>query len=519
MAPQLKQIKNSFFKKEKKTDSAFNFKAADFSLNQLDAEFSSLYQLFISNKKKWENDRNNEAIQYMAELCDLMIDYYQLDYVRVKLNDLQNKKKEIDSFRNPVSETSKTNVPLTTSSFLGNKLASSFSGLSGSFSSSSQLRSNLSLLNAYRIYWIYCRGLVKQLVPFLQANGFADYLARLNLKEGPQYSPNDFLKMLEKPQQTLYVLSVSIYALRFMINLVTMTKHIIEAQLGNELSSEQVLIQEMEKRGFSMLNDAVWGTVNLLTNYNKQFHISDIAANNATLVFLSFDAALLTAQWLFEARQYKHRVSELEGERNLLTLSSQPAQLAVVQRQLDMLNDEWKSQSAYYAVNILAASFIVAGFGASLVLSGGLGLAVLSMVGNALYATADEYKNYAKSTIAIQRETVNGVIEDNEEHRSLMKQLTNQSSQAYTEFWKRLAYNTAGPAFVITTAAFSWPLALLVTAAYMTYQIDNTYKKSASDGKQPDANGIYRLFDKSSKALPSEPVVTDNMSKAISAVN
>ena len=94
MAPQLKKIKNNFFKKEKKTDSSFNFKTDDFSLNELDAEFSSLYQLFISNKKKWENDRNNDAVEYMAELCDLMIAYYQIYYVREKLDDLQSKKKE-----------------------------------------------------------------------------------------------------------------------------------------------------------------------------------------------------------------------------------------------------------------------------------------------------------------------------------------------------------------------------------------------------------------------------------------
>ena len=250
-------------------------------------------------------------------------------------------------------------------------------------------------MNSYRIYWIYCRGLVKEMVAFLQTNGFADYLNRLNIKEGPHYNPNDFLKILEKPQPVLYVLSVGIYALRFMIDLVTMTRYIVEAQLGNELSSEQVFIQEMEKRGFSMLNDAVWGTVNLLTNYNKQFHISNNATNNATLVFLAFDAALLTAQWLFEARKYKHRLSELVEERALLTLPAQSTQLTVVQRQIDMLNDEWEAQSAYYAANILAASLIVAGFGASLVLSGGLGLAVLSMLGNGLYVTADEYKNRA----------------------------------------------------------------------------------------------------------------------------
>ncbi|HHF7346629.1 TPA: hypothetical protein ACPSKB_003296 [Legionella feeleii] len=514
MAPQLKQIKNSFFKKEKKTDSAFNFKADDFSLNELDAEFSSLYQLFISNKKKWENDRNNDVVEYMAELCDLMIAYYQVYYVREKLDDLQSKQKEIDSFRNPNSNTGKTNVPPTKSSFIGNKLADALYGLGGS---SSQLRGNLSFVNSYRIYWIYCRGLVKEMVAFLQANGFADYLNQLNIKEGPHYSPNDFLKMLEKPQPVLYVLSVGIYALRFMIDLVSMTRYIVEAKLGNELSSEQVFIQEMEKRGFSMLNDAVWGTVNLLTNYNKQFHISDTAANNATLVFLAFDAALLTAQWLFDARKYKHRLSELTQERGLLTLPSQSTQLSVVQRQIDMLNDEWEAQSAFYGVNILAASFIVVGFGASLILSGGLGLAFLSMVGNGLYATADEYKNYAKSTIAIQRERANGALEDNDEHRSLMKQLTNQSGQAYSEFWKRLAYNTAGPAFIITTAAFSWPLALLVTAAYMTY--NNTYKENPVNEKQSDVNGVYRLFDKSSKTLASDMSVTNDTSMAVSAVN
>ncbi|WP_157737120.1 hypothetical protein [Legionella lansingensis] len=482
----------------------FNFKAEDFNLNQLDSEFSSLYQLFISNKKRWENDRNNDVIYYMETLCDLMISYYKLNYVRAKLEDLQKKKNEIAAFRKADSSKDKANnKPTTVPSFLRSKLASGLSEVSGSFSSSAQLRSNISLLNSYRIYWIYCRGLVKEMVAFLEANGFSDYLTQLNTQMGLDYSASDFLKLLEKPQQTLYVLSVGIYALRFMINLVTMTRHILEAELEDKLSSDQVFTDEMEKRGFSMLNDGVWGTVNLLTNYNKQFNISDVAAANATVVFLVFDAALLMAQWLFESTKYKQRVQELGQQKRSLSPESNPTQYAVVQRQLDILNDEWEAQCAYYAINIMAASLVAIGFGATVFFSGGLSLAVLSMIGNALYATADEYKNYKKSTIAIQREKNNGHIENDDTHLELMSQLTKESSQAYSDFWKRLAYNTAGPAFIITTAAFSWPIALLITVPYVVYQVNSAYKKSVSETNQADTHGIYRLFDKP-KSLSSD---------------
>ncbi|WP_412754227.1 hypothetical protein [Legionella donaldsonii] len=495
----LNQLKDSFFNKKPKVSEAFDFKAADFNLNQLDAEFSSLYQLFLSNKKRWEKDRDNDIVCCMEALCDLMILYYQCNYDEATLNDLQKKKAEIVSFKTPSasskSKEGKKAVPL--SSFLRNKVSDTVSDYKASLTDSAKFRDNISNLNNNRIYWIYCHGMINNAIVLLQKSGIPDYLKRVNATFGHHYSMDDFVKALDKPQQVLYVLSVSIYALRFIINLVTVTKRVMDAESGNDLSGKKVLKQELEKSGFSMLNDSVWGTVNLLTNYNKLFHISVAAADKITVAFLVFDVALILASWLFEKAKYNHRIAELE-EQQTTGLPKSVQQLAVINRQIDILNDEWAAQTSYYAFNVIAASAVVAGFGATLIFTGGLSLAylaALSMLGTAMYVSADDYKTYKNSTIAIQRELVNGKLVDDTIHQELLIQLKKESSDAYSNFWKGLFYNTTGPAFFITAAAVSWPVALLMTAAYLFYQIDNSHKESmAENNSVPETPGIYRLI-------------------------
>lgn len=495
---QLTRLKDSFFNKKSSGSEAFDFKDADFNLNQLDAEFSSLYHLFISNKTRWEKERDNETVCCMEALCDLMILYYQCNYDEVTLNDLRKKKAEIDAFKTPSfsskSKDGKKAIPL--SSFLRNKVTDTVSDYKASLSDSAKLRANISSLNNNRIYWIYCHGLINNAIALLQKSRLPDYFKKINATLGHHYNMDDFLKALDKPQQVLYVLSVGIYALRFIINLVTVTKRVMQAESGDTLSGKKVLKQELETCGFSMVNDSAWGTVNLLTNYNKLFHISVAAADKITVAFLVFDVALIIASWLFEKAKYNHRIAELEEQQ--INALSEPQHLAVINRQLDILNDEWAAQTSYYAFNVAAAGAVVAGFGATLIFTGGLSLAylaALSMLGTAMYVSADDYKTYKKSTIAIQRELVNGKQINDTTHKELLSQLKSENSDAHYNFWKGLLYNTAGPAFFITAAAISWPVALVMTAGYLFYQIDNAHKESMAESDSSSKTpGIYRLM-------------------------
>ena len=61
--------KHAFFDKTA-NDVNISFKDYEFNLNQLKTEFSSLFQLFVSNKERLTN--KSELVAYLAAVCDLM---------------------------------------------------------------------------------------------------------------------------------------------------------------------------------------------------------------------------------------------------------------------------------------------------------------------------------------------------------------------------------------------------------------------------------------------------------------
>lgn len=222
-----------------------------------------------------------------------------------------------------------------------------------------------------------------------------------------------------------------------------MTKHIVQFSINEELSSKKVLKQEMEKRGFTMASD--------LQELHAQY-------KDATV---------------FEK--------------------------AIIQRQIDFLNDEWQAQCTYFAINILGANVIAVSFAISMLCTGPLalaGLAFFSLLGNALYNASEEYKKYQKSKIAVRRELSNGEILKDEHHYELLNVLNEECSQNYSQFWNTLAFNVGGITFIITAAAASWPVALGLTLVYLVYQLNDAYQKQlGKKNMEGTLNDLYRLVN------------------------
>lgn len=508
MPSQINQIKDSFFYKSPKQPISFDFTAGDFNLNQLDAEFFSVYRLFIANKSRWENDRENEVVLLVDALCDLMIQYHECHFVQGKLADLKKKKEEITAFRESKPLVA-TNKIIPNSLFIENKWIDKLLVFVRSLNSTAQLNSHLGNLDDYRTYWNNCRNLANHLVLSLQGNGVSQFIDAMNRRIGHPYNTDDFLKMLNKPNNTLAALSVGIYSLRFMLNLVVMCKHSIEAALGNKLSGQKVLQQEMEMRGFTMLNDMVWGPVNLLIYRQKMFHLSSAAIVNTVAVSLVFNVAQVVMHWLFDLIKHHNCILALEKQKGNLAIGSQ--KLAVINRQIDILNDEWEAQSAYHAFNLAAASSQAVGFGVIFLLFGSLSLTYVfsMMLGSALYFTANDFKSYQQASVAVHRELLNGKGANDSTHQKILKELTADYHKASTNFWKNLAYNTAGPTFIVTVAAISWPVALLITVSYLAYQSVNANKAELTANKQ-ESHGLYRLFDGLSKVKNHGILLIDN---------
>ncbi|KTD10917.1 coiled-coil protein [Legionella gratiana] len=486
---QISLIKHAFFNNSYKK-SNFSFKEDEFSLEQLRKEFFLLYQVVLSNKSYWLKD--NEAVFYLLFLCDVLILYYQNDYVSSDLQKLKQLRKEIEAlFAEDLVKKEKIRDQFP--DFLLNELRINVQNFLSIFMSISELRKCVGNLNTNRSRFTYGRGLAKYLIIYLQKSSVADLVQEVNQILGNPYSFNEGMDFLNKSSEVITNLGIALYAFRFILNLILMIKHVIQAALREELLVNKVLQQEMAKRGFVMASDLVWATVGLLTTYTNFFHIAQSFVSPIVVTFLIFDSLLLLTQWVFEANQHSERLQELQAQQKDAT----SFEYAVIQRQIDVLNDEWEAQCSYFAINILAANIIATSFAISMLCTGPLalaGLAFFSLLGNALYNASEEYKNYQKAKRTVQRELVNGALLNDEHHQQLISVLNKECAQSYQQFWKTVAFNVGGMAFIITAAAASWPIAIGLTLAYMTYCINGAYQKQRLNNEKTP-HDVYRLLN------------------------
>ncbi|WP_058535183.1 hypothetical protein [Legionella saoudiensis] len=490
---QISHIKQAFFNHTWNNDIGFSFTQEDFNLNQLQNEFSSLYQILSSNKTFWAN--HVEVVLYVSFVCDLMIHYYEIDYQPTEIEKLKKQKKEIESYIQGHSlsqESASSNN--TFFIFLLEQIKNNFdeSGVIGD--PLTTIRQKVGKLNTNRSKFGYSRALAMQLLAYLEHSAFFELIQEMNDILGNQYGFVDGINLLNQSREALAALGIILFAFRFIINLIIGIKQIIQASIEKELSVSKVLKQELEKRGFTMASDLVWSLVGLLTTYPNFFHVPISSVSPIILAFLIFDALLLLTQWLYDASNYRKQIQELTEQK----IGAEPLELLVIQRQLDLLKDEWEAQCSYYAINILGAHILAISFAATLIYTGPLAIAAValfSMLGNALYNTAEEYKKYKKAQIAVARELTNGEILNDEHHQKLISLLREERDEAHAELWNTLTFNFGGIAFIITATVVCWPVALAVTIGYIGHQLNKSYQKQLHlHDKDGVAHDLYRFI-------------------------
>lgn len=506
---QISHIKQAFFNHTLSNDTHFSFAQANFDLSQLQNEFSSLYQILRSNKEYWAN--HIEVVLYASYVCDLMIRYYEIDYHPAEIEKLKKQKREIDSYAQRHSFSSENSSTHNTFFiFLLEQIKTNFDDPNVNLDTLTTIRQKVSELNTNRSKFGYSRALALQLLAYLEHSSFFELIQEMNEILGNQYGFVDGINLLNQSREALAALGIILFAFRFMINLIIGIKQIIQASIEKELSVSKVFKQELEKRGFTMASDLVWSLVGLLTTYPNFFHVPISSVSPVILTFLIFDALLLLTQWLYEAANYKKHMQELTEQK----IEAEPIELLVIQRQMDLLKDEWEAQCSYYAINILGAHILAISFAATLIYTGPLaiaGVALFSMLGNALYNTAEEYKKYKKSQIAIARELVNGEILNDAHHQQLLSLLREERDEAHTELWDSLTFNFGGIAFIITATVVCWPVALVVTVSYIGHQLNKSYQKQLH---LYDKNGVthdlYRFINVESddEAVPARLELT-----------
>ncbi len=491
-------IKQGFFDKSVNSAHSFSFKDQDFDLNQLNFEFLTVYQLIDLNKNSLQKDC--EIVLYLQWLCNLLIYYYQCDYVANDLKNLREKKQKIDSFiaNNLPFE------PLDFSYFLQNKIKKETVEFMISFKSSSKIRAIISSLMTNRTYWNYSRSFAKILTLYLLQSSLSILLLKINQFIGLYCSPEYFLKLVELPKEILRISSFSLNLLRLVLNLLMAIKHIFNALISPELSAKKVLIQELEKRAYLLANDTLWGIVNSLSSYYQLLGISLAIITYLNLAAYSVDLLLFAAKLIYEKYVYNQRVNEL----NLQKMEAQsPLQLALINRQIDILKDEWEVNCYYFLFNITAALLFIFVVTATLLWSGPfflLAIAGLNMLGNALYNSCEEFKRYKQDSIAVQRELLNQDSEDTDYKKAILNELNNRTQKSQNDFLKTLVFNAVFSSIILVTASFCWPLAALITLSYIAYKIWDSYEQEQQQKITKTEPNIYRLFSEKKSEFNSE---------------
>ncbi len=223
------------------------------------------------------------------------------------------------------------------------------------------IANNLADLNKWRLYWVWSGGLLSTVLQTIPQDFFNTTRTQSNLKT---------------PSNTLGHLSWTLYYFRFGLNLFLFVKHSLPGKWGWMSEQEKALPAweraktQWQQRKFALLNDAAWGTVNLLGLVLLVGSSSLVYAGNLLIIGLLLIDMLLTGWRFFEEKdkfkQGEQSLNEkietltrsigdlnnqLAQERALLNIqtevdASKAKQLAQAQRQLETLENLRKTNTA-----------------------------------------------------------------------------------------------------------------------------------------------------------------------------
>jgi|GEM_PF-2099722 len=309
----------------------------------------------------------------------------------------------------------------------GKKLRQRYDNIRGDENTS--FRDHLFYLHAYRISLTFARLNITQTLSLFT---FAQMQAILDAPI---------------PVQTFYFFSVAFLATRLLLNLIAAAKHALFPSPDEAAGLPSIYARfcyELSLIDLQMLNDIVWASANLFTNYPQLLGLSNPVVNTILLVCLTFDLAL--SLHMYNQNEEAFTKKSREYERALLQLKVGDINHIVISEQLKQLELGYRGDKAKLEQFLAAGTVILLAF--SLIASSAYPLflplgAALCVFGTALYLTAGKRGEY-------------------------MKAPSDDNDSAYNAYVTSLIKNTICPLlFMFMAASIGWPLAILVAAPFM----------------------------------------------------
>lgn len=318
---------------------------------------------------------------------------------------------------------------------------------------SSSLRNYVAMTNMYRLLWVFTRLTISQ---GLLAAASMEWLEKLKA--------DAIIEALNMPSGVLSYFSVGLFLARFMIDASVLVKHTFFPDvIENHTHWYERLGFELNKRYGRMVNDAVWGTVNFLTNFNHISGIPGPITGYITAGFLVFDVSWILIQLAVGYKNYKLKLEQYENE-----LKSDRSE--IVKLQMDELKIQWETQKATALFCAAAATMLLIGFTTALIANPAIIGAVCFFAGTlavAMYLSSGAYGEYVKKGLYLEAQPVDRV------------QAQKDYEIARNEFFFSLFKHTAMPLLIVTTFAVCWPAAVVLTAMYIGMELAHSYSQYA----------------------------------------
>ncbi|USQ13762.1 hypothetical protein J2N86_13980 [Legionella lytica] len=475
--------KNNFFRQLRESDTlqsdfgqvealAKNHSYSDLLATQIDLE-AEFTQLFAVLQKQNDED-SKEFWMYCYYCASVLESFYKAYSNKSKEKDYIDLKVQIRKriMKEPEDAPSKTAF----AQALLDNFTGSLNNLKKAPAHSSQLRDYVAYANVCRLYWTFTR---LTLVNGLKFAKELQFIEQLDAILGTHTDVDNIISVFQAPNGILNYLSVGFFLARFMIDAGTLIRHTLFPTTVEEKNSSwgERFSYELYKRHWNFGNDLVWATVNFLTNFNHITNIPGPVAGGIIAVFLGFDVCMtLYRSYLFK-QEYLVKKAQYSLERDSYLnpksddyradlSSEQRLQHAnILTKQLQELEIDWQTKEGKLYFVASAASLLMFGFSSTLIFSPP-GIIIASYfacsVAIAMYLSTGCYGKYQEKSLRLA---------DAELYNTGLELAQKEFDVARSDFIFTMAKNVIIPSVLITTFALYWPAAVILTAAYLGYEL------------------------------------------------
>lgn len=333
------------------------------------------------------------------------------------------------------------------------------------------VRQFLGKTNLQRLVFTFGRLTIRQT---LQLAKDLNWLESLDNLIGTHTDVGSMTSILDNSAVFFNLFSVGLFASRFVINLGMIAKHTF-APNGEEarLSRKERFLKELYDRHYYLLNDLAWGVVNLLSNYNQLFDLSNTFANWLTAGFLLFDLSLLLVEFYIAEKEYATKKNQYQSE--LATYQSLIKSAGKTEKEIKQYNEncrilnqqlvelELQRQNMVGTLwcDIAAAILLATGFTAALIFAAPAAIIVsyfVCVLASATYLSDSAFGKYQEKCL---------VVKQQEQARLDAKIAVQEMQAARNDFILSMVKYSTVPLVLVVTFTICWPAAIVLTVAYL----------------------------------------------------